>query len=735
MIKYIIVGIYRISPCESPFIFRRIHLTLASMNEVRCVAQEIRPFRLASVLGRARLAGLAALALCLGLLAWGPVFLQNARDSFHDHLLSLFPVEAPDKRVTVVEIDERSLYALGQWPWPRSLTAQVVAAIQNMSPIVIGLSMVMPEPDRSSPDILAARTDLPPEIRLQLSLLPGHDRLLARAMASGPAPVVMGVAGNGAIPQPVLNGSGGSLPPVLLRGEGSALHATHYPGLLRSRTELERAAAGFGLISVEKDSYGKVRRLPLVAWAQGQPFPALVTEMLRLAVNAMALELWVTPTDVAALAVGGHAFPVAADGTVRVGFPRSQPIQRVSAVDVLEGRGDASLIRDHFVLIGVTGLGLTDEVSVAEGTIPSVHAHAHLLQSLLTNSLPLRPDWMPLAELALTFVLGILVIVRLPRAGAPWLGLLGAMVVSPIPLAVFALVQQGMLLDGLSPALAGGIVFMAMTLVQSADDRRQRMLLRRALDEHHLRMAHLGGELASERRAAEDRLQFIDMISHEYRTPLAVLRAGLDVLELRLRDSSQVRTMGRMRRAVIRLSEIVDVGLARARLDGSQIPVQRERIDLTQCLEEAAASARAVHAGRQIIIDVVGAAPSVPADPPMLKTAFLNLLDNALKYSDADVFVGVECTSGEPPACRVSIADEGIGMGAEDAARVFERFYRSPDALSKPGTGMGLGITRRIIELHDGKIELSSEPGKGTTVIVTLPLAPAVNTCVDLAEG
>ncbi|MGE4281762.1 MAG: CHASE2 domain-containing protein [Magnetospirillum sp.] len=670
--------------------------------------------------GRGRPLGLAVLVFCLIAQIWAPGPVTAMRNALFDTLQVLFPPERGEPHVSVVAIDEKSLKALGQWPWPRALTAKLVSAVQERQPAGIGLTLLMPEPDRISPDVLAQSEDLPEEVRLQLSLLPGYDRLLAQAMALGPAPVTLGVAGLAGNLTPM---GGGPLPPVLLRGENAGIAGVHYDGVLRNRPELERAAAGHGLISVETDNDGVVRRLPLLAWAGGVPFPALAVEMLRLAVNAPAVEVTGDDHGIDSLAIGYRRPPVLADGTAWVHFGPFDFHRTVSAVDVLDGKVDPALLRDQLVLIGVTGLGLVNEAVVAGGgATPAVYVHAQLLQSLLDDGLLLRPAWVIGVECAVTLVLGGLFIVLLPRVSGRGQWVLGVLWLLPLPYAFLLFHRYGLLFDSLNPLVGAALVYLVMIVVLAAEDRRQRQALHLALEEHRLRMAHLGGELASERRAAEDRLQFIDMISHEYRTPLAVLRTGLDVLELRLQETPQIKALSRMRRAVIRLSEIVDVGLARARLDATQIPVERRLIDLAECLDEAVASARAVHPGRVLEVDMMSPAPMILADPPMLKTALLNLLDNALKYSDHDVFVSVRPDGGDRPACRIVVADEGIGMSAGELGKVFDKFYRSPSALAKPGTGMGLGITRRIIELHDGTIELSSRAGEGTTVTVIFPL-------------
>lgn len=238
--------------------------------------------------------------------------------------------------------------------------------------------------------------------------------------------------------------------------------------------------------------------------------------------------------------------------------------------------------------------------------------------------------------------------------------------------------------------------------------------------------------LAAERQAARDRTQFVDMISHEYRTPLSVISASLDVLVLRMENetagggrSDLERPLARMRRAVHRLIEIVDVGLQRARVDVDGLAATRKPVALSECLDEALSTVRSHYPDR-----VIGRTENGPADVmlladrPLLTTVFVNLLDNALKYSHADapVRIGVTMADGW---LRFEVADRGMGIAEADLPRVFGKFFRSQQAQSMPGTGIGLAIARRIVELHGGRLSLASRITEGTTATVEIPAMTA----------
>ncbi|NQX13164.1 hypothetical protein HQQ80_16160 [Microbacteriaceae bacterium VKM Ac-2855] len=216
---------------------------------------------------------------------------------------------------------------------------------------------------------------------------------------------------------------------------------------------------------------------------------------------------------------------------------------------------------------------------------------------------------------------------------------------------------------------------------------------------------------------------FVDSISHELRTPLTSIVGYLDLIREEV-PAEQQRLLGMLdtvERNTERLATLVG-DLVSAGQQG--LSVVRSNADLTAlvagCVEALRPAAAAAGISIRSHLDPVTAA----IDPTRIGQAIDNLLSNAVKYGHSGGTVEVRLTAdASADTARLEIADDGIGIAAADLTRIFERFYRSEDAATgpTPGLGLGLAITNAIVRAHDGRIEVTSAVGGGTTMTVTLP--------------
>ena len=406
---------------------------------------------------------------------------------------------APRARVSapavIVDVDGKSLASYGQWPWPRTLLARLLNQVLATGPAAVGIDIVMPEPDRFSPGQLRALIPaLAPDLAERLQAMPSNDAVFAGALRG--RPVVLGVAGVDGAGE---NASGAPARAAPLRAAGGdpTPHLRRFDALLRTLDEIDRAAAGHGLLNVEPEGRA-VRRIPLLARVGDVPVPSLALEMFRVAAGEPAVTVAVTPAGVTRVAVGTLVIPTQADGSVWLKYTR--PSNRfVSAADVLAGTVPPETFERKLVLLGVTALGLADRRPIPGGGVrDGVEIHAELIESIYDGTLLSRPRWAGLAEAAFLLLGGGLVILIVPIRRAQAIGLVLLPVLIVAVGGSLALYHWRLwLLDAATPGMAVIVTFVFMLSVTLAEAERQRRLLRRRVELQREQAARLEGELAA----------------------------------------------------------------------------------------------------------------------------------------------------------------------------------------------------------------------------------------------
>jgi signal transduction histidine kinase len=218
--------------------------------------------------------------------------------------------------------------------------------------------------------------------------------------------------------------------------------------------------------------------------------------------------------------------------------------------------------------------------------------------------------------------------------------------------------------------------------------------------------------------------EFVGDASHELRTPLSVLLSSVDAMDMTIeKDEMSGKLLANMREEVKRMTSLVSDLLTLARSDSNTIELKAEVFDLRPLAEKAIASLRPIAASKQIQIEL-SAPTDITAlgDPQRLSQLMYILLDNAIKYTPDGGEVKLTLLK-EGNEIGIFVQDTGIGIKKEDYQRIFERFYRTDKSRSRQigGHGLGLSIAKWIVETHKGIIQVTSQPGKGSTFIVKLP--------------
>jgi CHASE2 domain-containing sensor protein/serine phosphatase RsbU (regulator of sigma subunit) len=449
--------------------------------------------------GHGRPLGVLLLLLLLAALAVPEVpglrLLRLAGFDAYQALAPRVPRSAP---VVIVTIDEESLRRYGQWPWPRTWLARLVARLAEARPAAIGLDVLMPEPDRLSPGRLAGILEgLDPVVTRKLAGMPSNDAVLAEALRG--RPVVLAVAGVD-VPEAVSLAERG-VSPVRAFGGDPARFVPRFEGGLHSIAPIEAAAAGRALVSVDPER-GVLRRMPMLAAVGPTLMPGLALEMLRVAAGAPAISVKVGRGGLEAVGVAGFAIPTEPDGRVWLHYSRSDARRLVPASDVLDGMVPAERFQGRLVLVGATALGLSDTQSTpVTDRMPGIEVHAQLLECILDGALLTRPPLARAIELAMLAAGGVLLLLAVPRlrprVSAP---LLLGLILLALAGGFLAYRARGLLVDGATPGLGLAVLYTALLAVTLTETESRRRALRRQVERQREAAARLAGELEAARR-------------------------------------------------------------------------------------------------------------------------------------------------------------------------------------------------------------------------------------------
>jgi len=234
-------------------------------------------------------------------------------------------------------------------------------------------------------------------------------------------------------------------------------------------------------------------------------------------------------------------------------------------------------------------------------------------------------------------------------------------------------------------------------------------------------------EVTADKELERMRDAFVATVSHELRTPLTSISGFLEMLEdeqERLGDSGRLY-LDVMRRSTDRLHQLVEDLLLLAQIEAQRVDLQNEPVRLAAIAQDSVDGMRPWALEKKVRLELdADPAPETLGDRRRLGQVLDNLLSNAIKFTDEGGAVTVE-VRGDGDTATIVVADTGIGIPADEQGHVFSRFYRTRSAseLALPGTGLGLPITRALVDQHGGTIELESVEGEGTRVTVTLPVA------------
>ncbi|MEZ5875034.1 MAG: adenylate/guanylate cyclase domain-containing protein [Hyphomicrobiales bacterium] len=440
----------------------------------------------------ALLVGLVILA-SLALRVWDPSPVARLRALVFDAYQRVEPRKFdPALPVRIVDIDEESLKKIGQWPWPRTILADLVRKLGDQGAAAIAFDMVFPEPDRMSPANAVQYWPQSPvleSLKPEVDKLPSNDQIFAEAI--GQAPVVLGF-----IASPNTDGLPETKAGFAHGGDNPLLFAPYYPGAAASLRSLQDPAQGAGALNWIPEFDQIIRRMPMLVRIEDTLYPSLAADVLRLAQGASTYLVkssgasgeasFGEKTGIVKVRIGDFEVPTEANGQMWIRFTPQSRERYLPAWKILDGEIGADEIEGRILLIGTSAAGLLDlRATPLEASVPGVELHAQAIEQILQGAYLLRPDFATPAELLYILVLGIIIAILIYRAGAMGSAIMGAIAIAAvIGISWYAFSHLGWLVDPIYPAISLVAIYLAGTSFVFLRTERERNRVRNAFSHY-----------------------------------------------------------------------------------------------------------------------------------------------------------------------------------------------------------------------------------------------------------
>jgi signal transduction histidine kinase len=453
--------------------------------------------------------------------------------------------------------------------------------------------------------------------------------------------------------------------------------------------------------SDEDSKDGVTRKIPLEQRAARERNWALALEAFR--IEKGAATILESPSDIQ---VGDELIPAArtSDGnrTLRVLFAR-EAFPQVSLKDLADKPELAARFRDQVVFLGITSITASyDRVATPYGQerIPGVQVHAELFETLERGQF--------LTDASVSGVLGFCLLTAVffglifaLLSGWPAYVIAGALLAA-VHVTPYLFFRSGIVFPYFAPLATGWLTFFAGASYQHFVVR---------------------GQLYKSESDRQRYQQAIHFVTHEMRTPLTAIQGSSELMgRYNLPEEKRKQIADMINQESKRLARMIQTFLDVERLSDGQMELKREPFSARDVVEACIQRARPLAERKNIRIQTDMLEGNLQGDRELMEYAVYNLLTNAVKYSNADTEITASCLP-QGDQLRLSVKDQGIGMDSKELRQIFQKFYRTKraEASGEAGTGIGLSIVEQIVHYHGGKMEVTSEPGKGSCFTVVLP--------------
>lgn len=668
---------------------------------------------------------------------WQNPLLTQLDYKFYDRLTYTFPSPNTPDSTVVVEIDDKSLKAFGQWPWPRMITAELINTISDSKPSAVALDIVFSEKDRSSPDTLRVFYQDFFDLNITLKGLPerlnDNDRILSDAISRTKAvlPVFSDMS---------MQSKECIFPYTVIQQRTMLTNQLqNIDSLVCSLPMYQQRAKGIGHIHAVADSDGTLRRLSLLMRHNTTLIPTLGAAALNSITPSIQMY---TPSSFLGdmgLSIAGNRVAMDQHSNVLLEFYPFDQYERVSAYDLLTHKYDLKRLQGKFVFIGATAFGLDTWHTISDGSIrPGVFTHAAMVENLINGDLNVQPSLYRTLNIIISFAIASVMLVLMIRKR--YLGVLVLFViVAGIAIFITYLAWQQHIYVSVGylfvPLVSYLFVLSLLMFVidyrnknrfieEIQQEKEQKSRLKYALDRSESEIEYQKAMLFQQSKLVAMG-EMIDNIAHQWRQPL-------NTLSVIVQDAEYAYGSGRLDKNYIRtmtsesMEQIIFMSQTIEDFRNFIKPDQKNTLfDLNQPVAESLDLLAGMFEAQRITIDVQysDSVLEIFGSASEFKQVMINLLQNARdalaenKSSNPTITIRI---FGDDTYGAVTLQDNGGGIAPDVIDRIFEPYFTTKE--EGKGSGIGLYMSYAIIRTKMGGTIGVENVENGTLFTLTLPL-------------
>lgn len=668
---------------------------------------------------------------------WNTPLLRQLDYKIYDRLSADFPSSRTPDSTVVIEIDDKSLKAFGQWPWPRVITAELINRIADAAPSAIVLDIVFSEKDRSSPDTLQTfyrdffdlniRVDGVPEPLLN------NDQILSDALTQSSVilPVFSDISMH---PKECL------LPPSRIQDQRvETAQLENIDAMVCSLPIYQQRSKGIGHIHAVADNDGTLRRLSMFMRHHDELIPTLgIAAVLsqNLSISTHSISSFKGDFE---FNVGKNRFSADKRANALLNFYPFEQYERVSAYDLLSGNIDPKRLEKKFVFVGTTALGLDTWHTIGNGTtLPGVYLHATMVENLLNNDLMVQPSLYPFLNILLSFFIAVILLVLMARKRYLSILLFFTLLFAISLGATYIAWQENIYISiGYFQLPLISYLFVLAMLMFLIDYRvtkrfmdeiqrsmEQKRLLKSELDRSESEIEYQKAMLFQQSKLAAMG-EMIDNIAHQWRQPLNTLGVIVQDTQYAFRSGKlnqhylQSMTTDSMEQIEF-MSQTIEDFRSFMKPDQKNTP-----FDLNESVEQSIQLLSGMLDAHHIVmrVEYFEKELEVYGSTGEFKQVIINLLNNArdalIEKNPHNPTIHIRIF-GDDTYGAVTIQDNGGGIAPEVIERIFEPYFTTKE--EGKGSGIGLYMSYAIIRTKMGGMIEVSNVENGTLFTVTLPL-------------